>query len=597
MRRYSLRLLCFVLVTILNSHAARKSDPEQPITFQSNVRVVLLDVVVTDHAGNPVMGLTQDDFRIFEDKKLQKVSSFKEHRGAPVVISDLPPFPNGTYTNYPVTSTADSINVLLMDSLNTPIVDQDFAHQQVIKYLKTIPPGARVAIFTLSSHLRLVQGFTADTSRLLAVLNDPKLATPQMSPLLQSQTEQQADSTLIDNLTANRMGPMAAGDLQTDAVDPVNSLKAMLAERSAGLIEDRVAITMQAFQQLARYLSGYPGRKNVMWASGGFPLMIFPQADTFAPAVSPNSFTDELQKTADLCTAAQVSIYPISAEGLLGDPTYQTNGAPLHYGTAPEAGATAMQNFLMSQYLSHASMESLAKDTGGQAFYNTNGLKEVLAKVTDEGMHYYTLTYTPTNNKMDGSYRHTRVEIPNHKYKASYRRGYYATETSVGAGLPSTHLPLLPLMSFGLPDVAQLIFKLSITPSSSASVKPKEALTSFEGPATHYSLDLAVSLYQVDSELLPDGNRRAQLEVRAVAYDDAGKPLAMGGEEGAVILTPRAFEEAKTVGIHLREQLVLPADRNVHLRTGIYDLRSGHAGTLGVRFRTAAAAESKLGRP
>ncbi len=47
----------------------------------------------------------------------------------------------------------------------------------------------------------------------------------------------------------------------------------------------------------------------------------------------------------------------------------------------------------------------LAKSTGGQAFYDTNGLKDVLERVTEQGMHYYTLSYTPTNTKMDNRYR------------------------------------------------------------------------------------------------------------------------------------------------------------------------------------------------
>ena len=75
-----------------------------PPAFQSNVRVVLLDVVVSDGNGNPITGLTEDDFRVFEDGKPQKVASFKEHNGAPLKIVDLPSMPPGTYTNYPASA-------------------------------------------------------------------------------------------------------------------------------------------------------------------------------------------------------------------------------------------------------------------------------------------------------------------------------------------------------------------------------------------------------------------------------------------------------------------------------------------------------------
>src|ERR1035438_4149803 len=110
--------------------------------------------------------------------------------------------------------------------------------------------------------------------------------------------------------------------------------------------------------------------------------------------------------------------------------------------------------------------ESLAKNTGGQAFFNSNGITDILTRVTNQGMHYYTLTYSPTNTKIDNRYRHTRVESTNPKYVLSYRRGYYATDSKTGLRAADAQDPLLPLMGFGLPDIAQLIYTLSVTPSS-----------------------------------------------------------------------------------------------------------------------------------
>jgi VWFA-related protein len=200
LRRYSfvLVLVPLFLASLLTSQTAPAGNSHTAPAFQSNVRVVLLDVVVSDGNGNPINGLTQDDFRVFEDGKPQKIASFKEHNGAPLKMVDLPSMPPGTYTNYPAVENADSINVILMDSLNTQTLDQEYVHQQIIKYLKTIPPGARVAIFTLSSRLRMVQEFTTDSSQLLAALNDPRLTAPKSSPLLQSQAERQADEAIVN---------------------------------------------------------------------------------------------------------------------------------------------------------------------------------------------------------------------------------------------------------------------------------------------------------------------------------------------------------------------------------------------------------------
>ena len=233
--------------------------------------------------------------------------------------------------------------------------------------------------------------------------------------------------------------------------------------------------------------------------------------------------------------------------------------------------------------------ESLAKNTGGQAFFNSNGIADILIRVTNQGMHYYTLSYTPTKPQADNGYRHTRIESTNAKYNLSYRRGYYATD-GIRAGTADTKDPLLPLVGFGLPDMAQIIYVLSVNPSSAkAAVSSGKSGTHLKGPTTHYALDFGVWPEAVKLDPQPDGVRRAQLEVAVVAYDDAGKVLNMTGERGSLKLTPQALQEAQKSGIHFHEELDLPSNADVHLRTGIYDLNSGNAGTLGVKVRTQAS--------
>jgi VWFA-related protein len=592
LRRYSFLLVALFLTSLLSSQTTPAGISHTAAAFQSNVRVVLLDVVVSDGNGNPVTGLAQEDFRVFEDGKPQRIASFKEHDGAPLKMVELPSMQPGTYTNYPAVENADSINVILMDSLNTQTLDQEYVHQQIIKYLKTIPPGARVAIFTLSSRLRMVQEFTNDSTRLLAALNDPRLTAPRASPLLQSQAERQADQAIVDTAILNQMGPPTAQTGAQEAVDPVNGLKELLAEKDVRITEERIEITLAAFQELARYLSGYPGRKNVMWVSGAFPVALFPDADLPSPARAQRTFLDDFQRTADLCTAAQMAIYPVAAEGLVNSSVYEANAAAISQQRPSRMGqnnASLMTAEFQGRSGARIAMEDLAKSTGGQAFYETNGLKDVLKRVTDQGMHYYTVSYTPTNTKMDNRYRQTRVELTKQKYKLSYRRGYYATDLKIGSGLADTHNPLLPLMTPGLPDVSQIIYKLSVNPlDPNSSAKPVSVPSAPKGPTTSYALDFGISLYRMKLDVLPDGNRRANLEVRAIAYDDSGKPLNSTGQRGSLSLTPKAFEEALKFGIQLHEELDVPANANVHFRTGVYDINSGNAGTLGITVRTPA---------
>ena len=490
--RYAVLQLPLFLTALVFSQTAPTSNSQAPFTFQSNVRVVLLDVVVTDSNGAPVTGLTENDFRVFEDNKQQKIASFKEHDGAAITTADLPPMPPNVYTNYPAVKSADSINVLLMDSLNTQMQDQQYVHQQTIKYLKTLPAGARVAIFTLSSRLRMVQEFTSDSSRLLASLNDPALSWPRHSPLLKSQPEAQADNSIINEAMMVQMSTTPTSpNLAQEAVDPVNALKALIAEKDIAMTEARIAITLSAFQQLARYLSGYPGRKNVIWVSGSFPIVLFPEANLLNPGVAPQTYVHDIQRTADLCTAAQIAIYPVTAEGLMIHSVYQADNSAISEvrpSMMSQNNVDQMNGELQNVSSTRLTAESLAKNTGGQAFFNSNGITDILTRVTNQGMHYYTLSYSPTNTKIDNRYRHTRVESTNSKYLLSYRRGYYATDSKTSLGAANAQDPLLPLMGFGLPDMAQT--RLQVEGHSPSSAKSSgssgNAVSNSEG--TDYTL-------------------------------------------------------------------------------------------------------------
>ena len=167
-------LSCFVLLLLivvsLQSQTAVPDSTTTVTTIQTKLRVVLVDVVVTDNKGQPVPGLRKEDFEVLEDGKPQTIASFDEHQATTPTLVKLPPMPPNVYTNFPLTEKADSVNVLLLDALNTESRDQTYVHTQMIKYLQTIPPGTRVAIFTLASRLRMIQGVTTDSTVLLAIL-------------------------------------------------------------------------------------------------------------------------------------------------------------------------------------------------------------------------------------------------------------------------------------------------------------------------------------------------------------------------------------------------------------------------------------------
>src|SRR5579872_3249968 len=196
--------MCLVLplAIFLNSQTTQSPYSDSPI-FKTKAQLVLVDVVVTDSRGHPVTGLPKDDFKILESADLigrgkeQTIASFEEHKGAPPRVEQPQPLAPDFYSNAPSVASADSLNVLLLDALNTPPEDQAVVRHQMIEYLKAINPGPRLAIFTLDSRLRLVEGFHSDPRELIEALRHKNWGgMPQPSIPVQTAAEVDANQRL-----------------------------------------------------------------------------------------------------------------------------------------------------------------------------------------------------------------------------------------------------------------------------------------------------------------------------------------------------------------------------------------------------------------
>ena len=585
------QLLILLAAVALHSQTA----PNSVATFQAKARVVIEDIVVTNSKGEPIPGLHKEDFEISEDSTPQTIATFEEHQAATVTPFKLPPMPPHVYTNFPLIEKADSLNVLLLDSLNTPVADQNYVHQQMIKYLATIPPGTRVAVFTLASRLRMLQGATTDSSLLLAVLNEKKAGT-HASPLLASNAETDADKEHINFMESESMSPAATNLTNVQAaVDPVNSIKQFLADTTAYETDSRTRLTLDSLQQLARYLSDTPGRKNVLWFSGSFPTGILPNPDLPDPSSVVRSFEPEVRRTTALLASSQVALYPIAAEGLSTDSTYQVNG-----GAIGQKRPSYEERDLIKQMKSdsvtrdsnHTVMEMLAEDTGGTAFYNTNGLSDALARVINNGTRYYTLTYTPADKNMDGKFRHIHVKLRDNKYKLAYRRGYFADPVMPArSGQKADNDPLMPFMARNFPDLSQIVYKISVVPAKTqpAPDAPRAgANQDLKGPVTRYVVDFAVAVQDLKLDPTPDGGRHGNIEVMLIAYDRDGKPINMVITKGDLTLQPKIYASMIKLGLQMHKEIDVP-QQPIYLRTGIYDLNSDSAGTLGIPLTDSTA--------
>jgi VWFA-related protein len=567
-------------------------DSTQRTTFRANVRRVLVDVVVTNSTDQPVTGLTREQFQVLEDRHQQAIASFEEHAGLPDMSALQAKLPPNTFSNLPLAKSGDAANILLLDALNTQMQDQSFVHAQMIKYIKGIRPGTRLAIFTLGERLRFVQGFTGDLAILMAAMNGQKsAANPQLSPLLQTSAETDADNRL-----AAQMQELATATGSAQIKAAAAALQQFQQETQSSRTDVRVQTTLEAMQQLARYLQGIPGRKNVIWFSGSFPLTILPDF-SMGPADPMRQYEDDVARTANLLSAAQVAIYPIGAQGLAVDRLYDFSGPQ------PSKSAYAQQ---MTQYqvgslqggstdraAAFAAMDELAKDTGGEAFHDTNGLNNALDRVLNHGTHYYTITYSPANKNMDGRLRRIEVKVSGGTYHLAYRRGYYAKDETFVQPAKSnpTGDPLRPLMDHGAPGSTAIVYTMRVLPANPQPV-PGAARAgdneNLKGPATRYVVNFTVPADRLTLEPAPDGVRHGSVEVTLLGCDRDGQPLNWMVRVLQLTVRPDRYAAFQASGLSYNLEIDLPA-ADVYLRSGVYDQRSTRAGTLEIPLAALVA--------
>jgi hypothetical protein len=104
--------------------------------------------------------------------------------------------------------------------------------------------------------------------------------------------------------------------------------------------------------------------------------------------------------------------------------------------------------------------------------------------------------------------------------------------------------------------------------------------TELKGPLLRYSLDFAVSAQDLRLENSADGVRHGNIEVMVVAYDRDGALLNSFRKKSEIVLNPKAYQEVMQVGLQMHREIDVPEGAAL-LRTGIYDLNSGKAGTFG----------------
>jgi VWFA-related protein len=573
-RRFCWFLLLLPVCFLLPLHAQTVADAGQARvpTLNVDTKAVILEVVVTRGVDEPVKGLHQGDFQVTEDGAPQAVKFFAEHgesSSAPTEQATLPP---NVFTNVSGIPRGDVVNVLLVDSLNTLREDQSMLRDDLVAYLKTMRPGTPMAIFELESKLRLVQGFTGDPATLLAALEDKSTGVLVKTTLVSRTSQDNAYER--QNLDVMKgMVPTSQPIEVMQNAGAIGGARQAQGDRGGYQGEERIAMTSGALQVLARYLASVPGRKNLIWFASSFPTALFPDS-VEKGSLKAGEETRGLKDTADLLAFSQVSIYPVAARGV---ETQSWNDAQ----SGVRLSTSDSQREDNSHAVNFAAMSALASETGGEVISGNNDMSKALGRAIQNGSHYYTLSYTPTNKNFDGKFRKIEVKVAGNQYRLAYRRGYYAFDSMV-AKAPRETDPLRPLLQRGLPSATQVVYDVRVllaNPQPVENTRRAGANAKLSGPVTRYSVDFLIRWTDEARELTAEGTHADKVRVELVAFDHDGKALNWTGGTLDLNVGDAAYAALQRSGVRAHMEIDVPRG-DVYLATGVYDWTSNKVGTL-----------------
>jgi VWFA-related protein len=403
--------------------------PGTGVTFSSNTTLVVVDVTVRDKSGRVIEGLKQQDFSIFEDGKPQKVAVFEYQQ----LSMELPPPPKITLSDQVelpkaavTTITAESpgqiqyhnkrLLVFFFDFSSMGVPEQLRAQEAAREYLdKKITKDDMVCVLLYTSMLQVKTDFTNDRD----ILAD-----------------------IVKGLPIGEMTEMA--DL-ADTGDENGE------DTGAAFVADETEFNifntdqkLAAIEKASRMLAPLPEKKALLYFAGG---------------VSKTGVDNQAQLEASINAAvkANVAIFPIDTRGLMADPPGggaskgATRGAGIFNGSAYNAQRTKIND-------SQETMATLAADTGGKAFLDSNDITMGIQQAQDDLKSYYIIGYYTTNSAEDGKFRKITVKLNNNlSAKLEHRPGYFASKVwgkqnardkeqqlteALSAGDPITDLPV-----------------------------------------------------------------------------------------------------------------------------------------------------------
>ena len=404
--------------------------------------MVLVDLVVTDREGNFVPDLKLDEIELYEDGERQ-VTSFLQLRGRkprePATTQEITPTLSEEKGTAAISPRGENRYYIFLLDLDT-ITPQDFKRvkESIRGFLSPgMTPGDRVMVASLNRGLHITQNFTSSVPSLMRTLE--KLSVnPSRASFAGFIAEMEE---LFSSVPPFDFTPQPLQTLPP-VVEALVSASVALGRSFLVNLDHQVNTAAASLAALSTRLRSLPGRKQLIFFSGGYPLdaglvlsrIIEDRATAIYPNRTPimlfvnrelratgNSASQrlKLRSAIDQSNRSQVSIYSIDSRGLLApfDASVRGSGYFSQFSSSL-AEITGPQEFLTS----------LSLGTGGRSFLDSNDLGEGVRRAFQDRSEYYLVGFVPKAKRRPGAFHSIKVKVNRPRLELRFRRSYIETD-------------------------------------------------------------------------------------------------------------------------------------------------------------------------
>jgi hypothetical protein len=364
----------------------------------------------------------------------------------------------------------------------------------------------------------------------------------------------------------------------------LESLQSFEQQMFSFMIGMRVQKTMDALRGIARYLDGYPGRKNIIWMSTAFPLILAPREGGDNGLSDLRMFQGDMQEVGLALMEGKIAIYPVDAGGVRTQSMFEAEARVRQPKNGQRMGQAIQREDELRQGAQQV-MRDLADQTGGRVCIGDNDFADCVKKAVDDASSYYELAYYPESGDWHGEYHRISIKTTHPRVHLWYREGYNAQPLgnvqSTAVAVPQEADPAMRKAACEdpLPSTAILLMAKTIAPDQ-------------PGAANYF---LAIDPRMVTFTAPQGGIRELGISVAACTFDKTGQPLQYLQKNSLTKLNDQEFAAASH-GVTQTFQFA-PKPGVARVRLMVHDSVSGRIGSVDIPYTESSGGAPAAATP